>query len=190
MNGSKNKGRQMNGLPATDWTIDDIVVGSTTKTWLRSKNLLPSTWNLPPDEIQKIRQAGIRLTMMYSPASVLKLRPNPLKDVAAASLIVFDANAFDDDQQSREEKIATLLHEIGHVFHELAPKKSVIEALKAEEYVAAMDGQNESENAADDFARKLGYGEHIATSLEKLKTTCPEKFNKPGVDGRIKRMRK
>lgn len=179
----------MNGLPATVRTIDDIVVGATAKSWLRSKNLLPSTWGLPTEEIQRISQTGIRLTMMYPPASVLKLQPNPLKDVGAASMIIFDANTFGGVQLTREEKIATLLHEMGHVFHDLSPKKSDIGALKVEEYVSAMDGQNESENAADDYARKLGYGEHIATSLEKLKTICPEKFNTPGVDGRIKRMR-
>jgi hypothetical protein len=171
------------------WNIDDIVIGSKAKQWLTERQLLPSTWGFQEGQEKSLEKTGIRLTIMYSPASVLKLQPNPLKDVDAARLVIVDANAFDNPKLTREEKIATMLHEIGHVFHELAPKKSIIDALKTGQYVAEMNSVSESENAADDYACQIGYGNHIASGLEKLAEIYPDKFSTDEVKARIKRMK-
>jgi hypothetical protein len=170
------------------WTFDEIVIGSSAKQWLKAKNLLPSSWALQVGQEESIKNAGVRLTIMYSPASVLKLQPNPLKDVDAARLIIVDVNAFDNPKLTREEKIATVLHEIGHVFHELALQKSMIDALKTGQYVAEMNSATENENAADDYACQNGFGRHVASGLEKLAEIYPDKFGTKEVKARIKRM--
>jgi hypothetical protein len=167
------------------WSIDDIVIGARARDWLTKKELLPSTWGLSPDQIEFIRRAGIRLTMMYSPASELTLRPNPLKDVSEANLIIFDADTLGHEKLNKAERIATLLHEVGHVFHALAPKKPIAPA----DYVVAMNKKNESENAADDFACQLGYGKQIVSSLETLADIYPKTFGIPEVKARIERMK-
>jgi hypothetical protein len=170
------------------WTVDDIVIGSSAFQWLKTNHILPSTWGLHEKQQQDIKNAGIRLTVMYSPASVLKLQPNPLKDVEAARLIMVDANALDAPSLSPQEKIAAMLHEIGHVFHELAPIRSTIDALKTGEYVAEMNSAVESENAADDYAAQAGYGQHVASGLVKLAEMLPKKFATSEVKARIARM--
>lgn len=171
------------------WTVDHIVIGSSAFQWLKKNHIPPSTWGLDDKQQQEIKNAGIRLTVMSSPASVLKLQPNPLKDVETARLIMVDANALDAPNLSPQEKIAAMLHEIGHVFHELAPKKSIIDALKTGEYVAEMNSGVEGENAADDYAAQVGYGQCIASGLEKLAEMFPKKFATDEVKARIARMR-
>jgi hypothetical protein len=167
------------------WSVDDIVIGARAKEWLTKRELLPSSWGLLPDQVEFIKLAGIRLTMMYSPASELTLRPNPLKDVTGANLIIFDADALGHEKLNKAERIATLLHEVGHVFHALTPKKSITPT----GYAAAMNGENEIENAADDFAYQLGYGKYIVSSLETLASLYPKTFGKPEVKVRIERMK-
>ena len=167
------------------WSVDDIVIGARAKAWLTKKELLPSTWGLSPDQVEFIKQAGIRLTMMYSPASELSLRPNPLKDVTEVNLIIFDADTLGHEKLNKAERIATLLHEVGHVFHALTPKKPITPTGHA----AAMNGENESENAADDFACQLGYGKQIVSSLETLAGIYPKTFGIPEVKKRIERMK-
>jgi len=170
---------------ARTWSVDDIVIGVAAKTWLTKKELLPSTWELSPDHVEFIKQAGIRLTMMYSPASELTLRPNPLKDIAEANLIIFDADTLGHEKLTKAERIATLLHEVGHVFHALTSKKTIAPT----DYVMAMNGENESENAADDFAYQLGYGKQIVSSLETLADIYPKTFGIPEVKKRIERIK-
>jgi hypothetical protein len=170
------------------WTIDDIVIGNSAASWLRGRSLLPSSWGLKNEVAERIKDAVIRLTIMYSPASILKLQPNPLKDLIVANLVIIDANAFEHPDFTREESIATMLHEIGHVFHDLKPKPSVLDALKTSHYVAPMNTKAESENAADDFACEVGYGKHVASGLKTLTRIMPDKFDNDEVKARIKRM--
>ncbi|HVU07288.1 MAG TPA: hypothetical protein VHG89_01950 [Verrucomicrobiae bacterium] len=170
---------------ARKWSVDDIVIGATAKAWLAKKELLPSTWGLLPPQVDFIKRAGIRLTMMYSPASELTLRPNPLEDVAAGSLVIFDADTLGHEKLNKAERIATLLHEIGHVFYALTPKKPIPPTV----YVTATNGESESENAADDFAYQLGYGKQIISSLETLAGIYPQTFGTPGIKARIERMK-
>jgi len=179
----------MSDIPARAWAVDDIVVGASAKQWLAVKKLLPSTWGFDSDQEESLRNAGIRLTIMYSPASVLKLQPNPLKDMDAARLVIVDANTFDHPDLTREEKIAAMLHEMGHVFHELKPKRSIIDALKTGQYVAEMNTVPEGERAADDYAFQIGYGNYIASGLQTLARVYPEKFDTDEVKARIARMK-
>lgn len=124
----------MNNSASQGWTIDDIVIGCSASAWLKKKNLLPSSWGLNPEQVERIKAASVRLTIMYSPASVLTLQPNPLKDLSAGHLIIVDANAFEHPKLTREENVATMLHEIGHVISEAKPKPSVLEALTMGSY--------------------------------------------------------
>lgn len=178
----------MNDETARSWGIDDIVIGSSARSWLNRKNLLPSKWGLDQYHAEKIKNANIRLTLMYSPASVLSLAPNPLDGLAEVRLVVIDANAFEHPKLTREENIATMLHEIGHVFDDMQPKQSLVDALKAGNYNATTRSPVQRENAADDFAREAGFGQHIASSLRKFVEIHPEKFANAGIDERIRRM--
>ncbi len=177
---------------AREWSIDDIVIGTSARQWLEKNNLLPSSWVLSKEETEKIKQAGIRLTIMYSPGSILTLQPNPLKDCDTAKVIIFDADSFGLGSESKlnvEETIATFLHEIGHVFYEPAPQISAADALSTARYVQTTNGKEDEENAADDYAFQFGYGKHIASGLEKLAKIHPDTFGTDEVKVRIERMK-
>jgi hypothetical protein len=164
------------------WNIDDIIVGVCAGKWLKRNNLLPSSWGLNNDQVQRIRDANIRLTIMYSPASVLTLQPNPIKDSDKTRFVIIDANVFEDSRLTRDENIATILHEIGHVLWEVTRK--TVSVSDTSQYLSNAD----CENAADDFAGKVGYGGHIASGLRKLAEIMPRKFDNENVKTRIKRM--
>lgn len=169
------------------WNIDDIVIGTYSRAWLDKRNLLPSTWGIDKGAIERIRETNIRLTVMYSPASVLTLRPNPLHDLEATAIVLIDANIFENPKLTREENIATMLHEIGHVLDESKPRAAAVPAHNPSNYMAAAQ---EKENAADDFACQAGYANQIASGLKKLAEMMPEKFANELVKTRIERMEK
>jgi hypothetical protein len=45
--------------------INQIVVGEGAGNWLKHRDLLPSLWNLPKAEPERILKSGIRLAIIY-----------------------------------------------------------------------------------------------------------------------------
>ena len=174
-----------------DDPLDALVIGNSAKAWLRRGNLLPSGWGLPSSESTRIQAANIRITMVFSPASVLDLNPNPLANLNSVLLVVFDRNSVGPEKLLREEFIAMLLHEIGHPLNKPKPQYQSHQVGSADWLVGKMEYEDNKvmEHEADDYARHCGFGEAIASGLEKLKAFEPAKFNNPEVDRRIQRIR-
>lgn len=156
-------------------SIDSIVFTGQARDWLHKHNLMPATWNLDQPEIERISTAGLALTIFNSPACTI-----PLGDVCQTvshltHIIFLDAKRIDkwitELSFTREETIATCLHEIGHVVNE-------------QQY------QFESEEFwADDYARHCQYENQLVTALEKLTKLDPSYFDTDHTKERIKRIR-
>jgi hypothetical protein len=160
---------------STQIQINSIVFTGQARAWLHKHNLMPATWNLDQTEIERISTAGLALTIFNSPACTI-----PIGDVRQTvshltHIVVLDAKQIDrwitEFSITREETIATCLHEVGHVVNE-------------QQY------QFESEEFwADDYARHCGYESQLATALEKLTKLDPSYFDKDHTKERIKRIR-
>lgn len=155
-------------------SIDRIVFPPSTRRWLGDRNLLPSQWSLPEPEIQRIWQSGAAISLSNSPACTI-----PLSDICHAipkltHVITLDAKSLEcwmvDNSFTREEVIATLLHELGHVVNERP--------------YTAMDSE---EFWADDYARHCGFGTQLAVALEKLIKLDPNHFDHEINHQRLKR---
>lgn len=150
--------------------IDEIVMGSNAVGFLRGKGLMPNDWALPKRENVRILEAEVRLTGINSPASILSCLNNPFKEASRLSLVMFDITGFETAGFNREEIIATLLHEIGHVVNRPAPR---VISSSAEQVAAYVDDMKRKEGhieefEADDYARHCEFGNQIITSLEKM----------------------
>ncbi len=174
-----------------DDSLDALVIGNSAKAWLRKAKLLPSSWGLTSDETRRIQAANIRITMMFSPASVLALSPESLANLASALLVVFDGNIVGPEKLSREEFIAMLLHEIGHHLNKPKPQYQNNPIGSAEWLAGKMeyDDKKVLEHEADDYARHCGFGDAIVSGLQKFKALEPGRFNNPEIDLRIQRIR-
>ena len=154
--------------------IDSIVFTGQAKAWLHKYDLMPSTWNLDQTESTRISTAGLALTIFSSPACTI-----PLGDVRhtispLAHIVVLDAKQIEkwitEISFTREETIATCLHEVGHVVNEQPYE------LESEEFWA------------DDYARHCGYENQLETALEKLTKLDPSYFDTDNTKERIKRI--
>jgi hypothetical protein len=142
----------------THRSIDSIVFTAQAKTWLCKHEIMPSTWNLHHDEYDRILSAGLALTIFNTPACTIPLADVQQRIPNLQNLILIDSRCIDgpDDKGllAREEVIATLLHEIGHVVNP-AP---------------TTDAYNE-EGWADDYARHCGYEASLVIALSKLRAS-------------------
>lgn len=128
---------------------------------------------------------------MFSPASVLALSRESLANLQSALLVMFDGNRVGPEKLSREECIAMLLHEFGHYLNKPKPQYQGHPFGSAEWLAGKMeyDDNKVMEHEADDYARHCGFGDAIASGLEKLQTFEPGKFNNSEIDRRIQRIR-
>ena len=156
-------------------SIDEIVFTPSAKQWFIKHNLMPSTWGLDSDEVQRITNSGIALTIFNSPACII-----PLGDVRKSlsplnQIVVVDAEQIDAwielNEFTRECIIATCLHEIGHVVNE-------------QEYKFESD-----EFWADDYARHCGYEVHLLSALKKLHEDVTCQAVKSHTQSRIERIK-
>jgi hypothetical protein len=141
-------------------TIDDIAATSTFQ-WLRRRNLTPSTWGLNEDRKKQILGANLLITIMRSPASCLRLPNNP----SIRHIIIIDPVPLERNQFTREEQIATILHEIGHVVN---PPPNNPPPNTMANYVTSLAGDNPDEFHADDYALQCNYGAHLSSALRKI----------------------
>lgn len=119
---------------------------------------------LTGDDLNHIKQNNIFFSAAFSPASIATIKINL---PPGARVIMFDHNTL--LKLEKRERLAILLHELGHAFN---PK------LKGEE----------GEFAADDFAIAKGYGIALKSSLEKNITENPTEFDKDITRKRIARI--
>ena len=135
--------------------IDAIVFTPQAKAWLNKHGIMPSKWNLVREETDRILSANLALTIFNTPACTIPLVDIHLKIPNLQNVIQIDSSciegSFWKEPFSKEEVIAMLLHEIGHVVNP-AP---------------ISDCYNE-EGWADDYARHCGYHDHLLTALQKL----------------------
>lgn len=151
--------------------FDEILLGGTTRTFFKRWDVLPSRWCLPEIRQRQIVSASLRITLSFSPASVLDLR-EPLD---CRHLVIGDGTLMLEKLFSREEFIAMLLHEIGHKLNPPPP-------------VEAYLSLNE-EFWADDFARACGFEEAILSSLEAMKRYYPTTCSSDDLTARAGRIR-
>lgn len=172
-------------MTTTD-SVDDIVVGSTAKTWLSKQGLLPSSWGLESAEMKRILISKVRLTISCSPASVLHLSENTAAAIAGAHLVILDANSHDSGFLTRREVIAVALHEIGHVVN--SPPENVPMSVQSIASDMERKAKGTAELEADDYARHCNYGAELTTSMEKYRKAGDAKFLTALADRRLKRI--
>lgn len=143
-------------------------------------------WRLPDEEPERIIGANVLVTVVLSPACQIALSPNPLMRLPKAYVVAIDLNYLEAGRLSARECVALILHEIGHIVN--APSREPAAASTddlAADYTNRAAVKENSEFLADDYARHCGYGTEIASSLEKLIVSDPEKFNNSAVRERI-----
>ena len=171
--------------------LDRLVIGNSAIAWLQKENLMPSSWGLPSEEAKRIQVARIRITILFAPASVLELSPNPLANLDSALLVMLDGNCVGPQRLSREECIAMLLHEIGHHVNKPTPYYKEFAPMTPEWLEGQMKykAQRIFEHEADDYARHCGFGGAIITGLEKLRRIEPMTFGGKDIESRIQRIK-
>jgi len=151
-------------------SIDDIILGSSAQNWFNRNAICPSSWGLNEHDIQKIIGSSLRLTIMYSPASLLPL-PENRKSI---DLVMCNATLLNENLLSKEEFIAVLLHEIGHIVN----KPDGVHA-----YI-----KEHAELFADDYVRLCKYDISLVSALRELRNRYPVTFGKENIETRIKRI--
>ena len=182
--------------------LDSLILGGESRNWMEKNKILPSTWGLKEEEAARIMSARIRLFIFSSPVFVLDLSPNAFGLVFAGHVVCLNGdllltNAKQEHRMTeleqhirvltREEIIAMFLHEIGHkvkCFRSKHPKGSAERCQEDKER-----GPNADEHDADDYARYCGFGDHLATGLQKLIDSGQPGFDRPVNHERVKRMR-
>jgi hypothetical protein len=155
-------------------TFDDAVLTKAAKTWLGQHNAMPSTWNLDEQELQRWLQAGVRISIFNSPACNIPVDTRQVAPSPQLQLALVDAYRIDgwvtEHGFTREELIATILHEIGH-------------AVNRPEYRMESD-----EFWADDYSRHCGYEDHLRSALEKLIKLDPLRCTEDAFRPRLQRI--
>lgn len=101
-------------------------------------------------EIAKIKENNITILLSISPGNVISnfaFPPNAIPTFG--HIVIIEKNIFEFCGFSLEEKCAMILHEFGHILNNPTD-------------------QNQREFYADYYAKRLGFGNHLAKSLEKF----------------------
>lgn len=139
--------------------FDSIVGDDLARTVLTDLNLMPSAWGVPEDEQRRILYR--RLTIRA--ASNLE-DPN-WPAYQNQGVVTFSADAFGSGQLSRDQLLATLLHEVGHWVNVLPYADIFIVEMKKSGADQSTKPANRDELYADDYARHCGYSDHLKTCL-------------------------
>lgn len=155
--------------------FDSIVGDENSWQILASANLCPSSWNLPDLEMTRIFVSGLRIRIEKKLAS-----KNWPAFVDRHKKIVYVARDFLElENITQEEKLATILHEIGHIVNR-EPEDSQITDKTQEDCIANLflalreqDNPSDtpagiSELYADDYARYCGFPDHLGSGLRLL----------------------
>ncbi len=114
-------------------------------------------------DIESLVENNVRFGMIYAPGSKVQLRPEP----TAVNLLCFEKHFL--DKLSKEQVVALILHEIGHVFN------------------PDLVG-DEHEFMADNYAVDRGYQEAIVSGLRFGIDNNLSGFNEPINERRISRL--
>lgn len=162
-------------------SLNEIALFPKTRSWMKRHSIMPSQWNLSPEEASRIIAAGIRISVYNKPASWLPLAASI--EGGLKHLIVVDPTPLSSGEFTPQQMIASFLHEVGHVIN--APVPGFLDG----EYRLHMIGVAEEEIFADDYARHCGYGNAFADALEVMIQAEPKTFNNEAVKYRIERIR-
>lgn len=149
-----------------------MIYGNSATTWFKQKHLMPNEWGLPEGELARLMASNIKITLFYSPASVLSVE----KPLNPCQLVICDASLLDEGILDKREFIALILHEAGHVLNKP-------ESLQA--YVPGND-----EYYADDYARLCGFETESISALTKFVTIYPRSFGAQLTKDRIARIQR
>jgi hypothetical protein len=148
--------------------------------WVRDNNLWPSSWGLPPEELEAIRAERILLSFLFSPSAVVDFPPPDYVGTHPVYFVFVDATLIQDRnvRLSREELISIILHEFGHKMN----------PIRTEDLV---EGQRlaSQEDPADDYPWHFGFGEDLARALEKLRDSGRSIFPPEEINRRVERIR-
>jgi hypothetical protein len=114
--------------------------------------------SLSETDIESLIKANVKLGMILAPASQINLS----KDLTSINLLCFEKHIL--NLFTKNEVVAIILHEIGHVFNP------------------------NSEFEADDYAVNRGYKEHIISALQNGISKKLEGFDQPINHQRIERL--
>jgi hypothetical protein len=158
--------------------LDEIVVTNSAREILGKHSILPSQWGLLDEETEKIIGAGIKLAVMFSPASQLKLPQGNYH-----SLVMIDISLLEQAVISPKMQVGVILHEIGHVVNPPQPSltPNYMDALR---YGREFD----EEICADLYAARCGYGEAFASALKLMRQQGIYGFDSGAVSERILRL--
>ncbi len=167
--------------------IDTLVEDSTSHAILVATNLLPSTWKVPHSKEIRILGFGVKLKVVPEVSGSW-----PACYVGTANRIEVADDFLKSSDYHREEKIATLLHELGHAAFAFNSKSSNQSEGKVciDSYLGSMErlfGDQratinlEEEFFADDFAKLCGYSKPLHSVLLKLDQIAPERISR--IDG-------
>ncbi len=170
--------------------IDGIVVDPDSIKWLSDskRQLMPSQWKLQKDEIRRILDHRILLTVFFCPVYVFKFPPPEALNGVHLHYVFIGADLLERSILTREEVIAVCLHEIGHKVNVFTSKHTkntpewhIEHDIREKELTA--------EDDADDYAIHCKYGEQLAKALEGLRNSGALYFDKRKIQQRIDRIR-
>ena len=161
--------------------FDAIVENDLARETLTDLDLMPSAWDLPEDEQRRILHRGVSLLALPT------LDDSNWPVFENNGLVTFAADAFVSSGLSRDQAIATLLHEIGHRVNPLPYMEAITAELSKIGADQATKPPNRDELFADDYVRHCGYSKHLLSAL-RLLTAEHESFQTRSTTDRITRL--
>jgi hypothetical protein len=155
-----------------DHDFDSIVVVNSPI--LRRLGIMPSQWRIEGIERARITQGRVGLIPVTWPG----MNWTPSIHEYRQHFVIFDTLHLINGSISKDELVAFLMHEIGHVVNR--PPSTTL---------ALMGGNpDESEFYADDYARHCGLGAELGACLKTLCVIDPQGFGDPVIQRRICRI--
>lgn len=162
--------------------IDTIVEDEKSKATLLLQNLLPSSWRISKAEELCILRFGVKLKVIPKISGSW-----PACYVGLPNEIEIAEDFLNDEVFDRGEKIATMLHEVGHAFFKFEAKKAEISSDAENYYLNALDkyGGNDRQTKAmneeffaDDFVRFCGFSKPLHSVLRKLDKIAEQRISR------------
>jgi hypothetical protein len=175
--------------------VETILENAATKETLAKADLSPSSWKLPNLEMTRMTSIQLKLEVIHDlprknwPACV-DLNDRRVK-IAQDFL---NLRSF-----TREEKLATIVHEIGHIVNPEPADRLDGSKAEAERVASYLDDLKRQENPqtapagigeffADDYARHCGLTNPLRAALQRLRTDYPDFFNTQATCDRLSRI--
>lgn len=171
--------------------FDSIVEDETSRKILSSVNLQPSSWNLPNLEMERILQSGLRIKIEEDLCGINWPACADRKN----DLVTISRDFLELESLTNAEKLATIIHEIGHIVNPEPAERPWIDKKKDEratEYLGAMNPDNApaaiTELYADDYARHSGFATELKAALHRLREDYPDLFETQTTRDRLDRI--